>query len=185
MCEPVVNLAADNEGLVHLVYILVETHTTWGTAFLSVEVIKMRGDNGSATLLPSKMTKIAVLSAIFLASLPFSFAQLNTLAQAAGKKYFGTATDNPELTNTAYVAQLENTSDFHQLTAVRRLNHFYLSLSPLNCQCYVQANSMKWDATEPSRGTFTFSGGDAIVAQAQAHGQLIRGVFSGRCIIYC
>ncbi|KAH9481249.1 Endo-1,4-beta-xylanase [Psilocybe cubensis] len=100
------------------------------------------------------MTRIAALSTIFLAYLPYSLAQLNTLAQKAGKLYFGTATDNPELSNTAYVAQLGNTSDFHQITA---------------------ANSMKWDATEPSRGTFTFSGGDAIVAQAQAHKQLIRG----------
>ncbi|KDR75989.1 hypothetical protein GALMADRAFT_96497 [Galerina marginata CBS 339.88] len=109
----------------------------------------------SATALTAlKMPKPAALCALLIVSLPFSVAQLNTLAQAAGKKYFGTATDNPELTNTAYVAQLGNTADFHQLTA---------------------ANSMKWDATEPSRGTFTFSGGDAIVSQAQAHGQLIRG----------
>jgi endo-1,4-beta-xylanase len=96
-----------------------------------------------------------LLSFVLLATTPFGVvAQLNTLALAAGKKYFGTATDNGELSNTAYVAQLDNTQDFHQLTA---------------------ANSMKWDATEPSRGQFTFSGGDQIVAQAQANGQLIRG----------
>ncbi|KAF4613898.1 hypothetical protein D9613_007495 [Agrocybe pediades] len=100
------------------------------------------------------MLKTAALLSILCASFEFSAAQLNTLAQAAGKKYFGTATDNPELSNSSYVAQLSNTADFHQLTA---------------------ANSMKWDATEPNRGQFTFSAGDAIVAQAQAHGQLIRG----------
>ncbi|KAF8173044.1 endo-1,4-beta xylanase [Pholiota molesta] len=100
------------------------------------------------------MTKVASVVLPLLLSVPFSVAQLNTLAQAAGKKYFGTATDNSELTNTSYVAQLGNTLDFHQLTP---------------------ANSMKWDATEPSRGVFTFSGGDQIVAQAQAHGQLMRG----------
>ncbi|KAG6821332.1 hypothetical protein H0H93_000193 [Arthromyces matolae] len=72
---------------------------------------------------------------------------------AAGKKYFGSATDNPELTDTAYVAELSNTNDFLQLTP---------------------GNSMKWDATEPSQGTFTFSGGDAIVALAQKNGQIIR-----------
>lgn len=61
-----------------------------------------------------------LLSVALLATTPFGVvAQLNTLAQAAGKKYFGTATDNGELLNTAYVAQLQNTQDFHQLTAVR------------------------------------------------------------------
>ncbi|TFK36629.1 endo-1,4-beta xylanase [Crucibulum laeve] len=90
---------------------------------------------------------------LLILPLPIS-AQLHTLALQAGKKYFGTATDNPELTNTAYVSQLGNKTDFGQLTPT---------------------NSMKWDATEPSRGTFTFSGGDAIVAQAQKAGQLIRG----------
>ncbi|KAH7930674.1 endo-1,4-beta xylanase, partial [Leucogyrophana mollusca] len=81
-------------------------------------------------------------------------AGLNNLAKAAGKKYFGSATDNPELTDTAYVAILNETSEFGQLTP---------------------GNSMKWDATEPSRGTFTFAGGDAIVALAQGTGKLVRG----------
>ncbi|KAH9945064.1 endo-1,4-B-xylanase A [Epithele typhae] len=79
---------------------------------------------------------------------------LNKLAQAAGKKYFGTATDNSELTNKAYTAILDNKSEFGQLTA---------------------ANSMKWDATEPSRGDFTFSSGDQIANLAKANGQLLRG----------
>jgi endo-1,4-beta-xylanase len=48
---------------------------------------------------------------------------LNELAQAAGKKYFGTATDNPELNDTAYTAILNNKKIFGQI-------------SP--------ANSMKW-----------------------------------------
>ncbi|KDR75990.1 hypothetical protein GALMADRAFT_210718 [Galerina marginata CBS 339.88] len=100
------------------------------------------------------MGKIAALISALLGSVPFTTAQLDILAQLAGKKYFGTATDNPELTNASYVAQLGNTLDFHQLTP---------------------ANSMKWDATEPSRGVFTFNAGDAIVAQAKANGQLMRG----------
>lgn len=64
---------------------------------------------------------------IFLLSITlFANAQLNTLAVAAGKKYFGTATDNPELSDCAYVVQLSNTSDFNQITPVR----FSPSLTP-------------------------------------------------------
>ena len=43
-------------------------------------------------------------------------AGLDTAAVAIGKLYFGTATDNPELTDTAYVSQLKNTADFGQIT---------------------------------------------------------------------
>ncbi|KAF5389868.1 hypothetical protein D9757_003635 [Collybiopsis confluens] len=78
----------------------------------------------------------------------------NALARAAGKLYFGTATDNSELSDSAYVAILNDNTYFGQLTP---------------------ANSMKWDATEPQQGTFLFSGGDQIVAQAKAHNQLMRG----------
>lgn len=41
---------------------------------------------------------------------------LNVDAKAAGKKYFGSATDNPELSNTAYVNILKNTAEFGQIT---------------------------------------------------------------------
>ncbi|KIK59612.1 glycoside hydrolase family 10 protein [Collybiopsis luxurians FD-317 M1] len=78
----------------------------------------------------------------------------NALARAAGKLYFGTATDNNELSDSAYVAILSDNTYFGQLTP---------------------ANSMKWDATEPQQGAFSFSGGDQIVAQAKAHNQLMRG----------
>ncbi|EMD33932.1 glycoside hydrolase family 10 protein [Gelatoporia subvermispora B] len=79
---------------------------------------------------------------------------LNALAKTQGKLYFGSATDNPELTDTAYTAILDNNMMFGQLTP---------------------GNSMKWDATEPEPGTFTFSGGDQIADLAQANGQLLRG----------
>jgi endo-1,4-beta-xylanase len=88
---------------------------------------------------------------IFL--LPTAFAQLNTLAKAKGLKYFGSATDNPELTDASYVAILSNTSEFGQITP---------------------GNSQKWDAIEPSQNTFTYSGGDAVVSLAQNNGQLVR-----------
>ncbi|TFK49659.1 beta-1,4-endoxylanase, partial [Heliocybe sulcata] len=79
---------------------------------------------------------------------------LNTAAKAAGKKYFGTATDNGELSNSAYTKILDDSTMFGQITP---------------------GNSMKWDATEPSRGQFTFSGADQIVNLAKSNGQLLRG----------
>ncbi|KAJ5662577.1 uncharacterized protein N7477_010193 [Penicillium maclennaniae] len=78
---------------------------------------------------------------------------LNTAAVAAGKVYFGSATDNPELTDTAYVKQLSNTDDFGQITP---------------------GNSQKWDATEPSQNVFTFTQGDTIANLAEANGQKLR-----------
>ncbi|KAI0671874.1 glycoside hydrolase superfamily [Trametes maxima] len=79
---------------------------------------------------------------------------LHTLAKAAGKLYFGSATDNPELTDAAYVTKLSDGKEFGQITP---------------------GNSMKWDATEPARGTFTFSGGDTVANLAKKNGQLLRG----------
>lgn len=51
-----------------------------------------------------------------LVAIPAVSAQLNTLAKEAGKLYFGTATDNPEITDLAYLAILSNTSEFGQIT---------------------------------------------------------------------
>ncbi|EMD31601.1 glycoside hydrolase family 10 protein [Gelatoporia subvermispora B] len=79
---------------------------------------------------------------------------LNAAAKVAGKLYFGSATDNSELTDNAYVTILDNKNEFGQITP---------------------ANSMKWDATEPERGTFTFNSGDQIANLAKSNGQLLRG----------
>ncbi|KAF8589251.1 glycoside hydrolase family 10 protein [Ramaria rubella] len=81
-------------------------------------------------------------------------AGLNKVAQAAGKLYFGTATDNPELTNIPYVTILNDTNEFGQHTPT---------------------NSLKWDATEPSQNVFTFSGGDQIFDFSRENGMLFRG----------
>ncbi|KAJ7658421.1 endo-1,4-beta-xylanase C precursor [Mycena rosella] len=96
-------------------------------------------------------------TATTVASLPTgtSTAKTNTVAKTlGGKLYFGSATDNPELTDTAYVATLSDNTLFGQITP---------------------GNSMKWDATEPSQGTFTFAAGDVIAALAKNNGQLLRG----------
>ncbi|GAA3456577.1 endo-1,4-beta-xylanase [Dactylosporangium matsuzakiense] len=77
---------------------------------------------------------------------------LQSLAAAAGR-YFGSATDNPELTDTAYTAVLGG-GEFGQTTP---------------------GNAMKWDSTEPSQNSFSYTKGDAVIAFAQAHGMKVRG----------
>lgn len=60
-------------------------------------------------------------------------AQLNKLAVAAGLKYFGSATDNGELTNTTYTAILSDSDEFGQITP---------------------GNTQKWYYTEPEEGMY-------------------------------
>ena len=47
------------------------------------------------------------------------------------------------------------------------LNREFNSITP--------ENEMKWDATEPSQGRFSYTGADRIVAHAQANGHKVRG----------
>ncbi|PSR97679.1 putative endo-1,4-beta-xylanase [Coniella lustricola] len=79
--------------------------------------------------------------------------QLNSLAKAAGLLYFGTAVDNPSLTNTAYTAVAFNLSEFGQITP---------------------ANGQKWDSIEPSNGVYSYTQGDAVTSKAQSAGQILR-----------
>ncbi|EPQ52890.1 hypothetical protein GLOTRDRAFT_107452 [Gloeophyllum trabeum ATCC 11539] len=79
---------------------------------------------------------------------------LNTAAKAAGKLYMGTATDNGELTDTAYTTILDNNANFGQITP---------------------ANAMKWENTEPEQGTWTWTNADQIANLAKTNGQLLRG----------
>ncbi|KAJ7602535.1 endo-1,4-B-xylanase A [Roridomyces roridus] len=84
-----------------------------------------------------------------------STAKSNTVAKSlGGKLYFGSATDNPELTDTTYKAKLGDNTLFGQITP---------------------GNSMKWDATEPQQGVFTFTNGDVIANLSKTNGQLLRG----------
>lgn len=80
-------------------------------------------------------------------------AGLNSAAVGAGKLYFGTAVDNNDLSDSEYKTLLANTADFGQITP---------------------ANSMKWDAIEPSRDQFTYEQGDVIADLAKTNGQKLR-----------
>ncbi len=71
---------------------------------------------------------------------------------AARGKYFGDAVDNNELSDAQYRPIV--TSEFGQLTP---------------------ANALKWDATEPNPGQFSYARGDEIVNLARQSGQTVRG----------
>jgi endo-1,4-beta-xylanase len=110
---------------------------------------------GSFTKRARVATIAAAVTALAAFAVPLTVAQADTTLQslaAAKGKYFGSATDNPELTDAAYVSILGH--EFGQITP---------------------GNSMKWDTIEPSRGTFDYTKGDAVVALAKANNQIVRG----------
>lgn len=97
----------------------------------------------------------AAASAVTFLVMPAAHAatagSLGALAAAKGR-YFGSATDNPELSNTTYASILG--SEFGEITP---------------------GNTMKWAYTEPSQNSFNFSQADAVVNFARSHGEIVRG----------
>ncbi|TLD08135.1 hypothetical protein PspLS_11972 [Pyricularia sp. CBS 133598] len=83
---------------------------------------------------------------------PTTGSGLHAKFKARGKQYFGTSMDHYDLNK----AQLTNIvkAQFGQIT---------------------NENSMKWDAIEPSRNSFTWGNADAVVNFATANGKLMRG----------
>ncbi|KAK0210224.1 glycoside hydrolase family 10 and carbohydrate-binding module family 1 protein [Desarmillaria ectypa] len=77
---------------------------------------------------------------------------LNGKFVAKGKHFWGSCADQGTINIAANSALL--ISDFGQVTP---------------------ENSMKWDATENTRGVFTFSGSDFLVNWAVSHNKMIRG----------
>jgi endo-1,4-beta-xylanase len=104
------------------------------------------------TLLPAVLTTaLAAGAALVFAGTSDAAATLGASA-AAKNRYFGAAIAASKLGDSTYTTILKR--EFNSVTA---------------------ENEMKWDATEPSRGSFNYSSGDRILAQAQANGQMVRG----------
>ncbi|KAK3988731.1 family 10 putative glycoside hydrolase [Cladorrhinum sp. PSN332] len=97
--------------------------------------------------------RVEVALAAVLAPFTVS-AQLNDLAVRAGLKYFGTALREGALnSDAAYRRILTDPSEFGQL---------------------VPENGQKWESTQPSRGSFTYSQGDITANAAKGSGQGLR-----------
>ncbi|KAI8971024.1 endo-1,4-beta xylanase [Trametes punicea] len=79
---------------------------------------------------------------------------LNLAAKSAKKLYFGTATNSDQWNDTTYFNILKSDAEFGQITP---------------------ANVMKWFATEPEEGVFTFEQGDIIADFTKKTGKLLRG----------
>src|SRR3954447_19643155 len=104
---------------------------------------------GAATSLAAGLTALGAVVAF--TGTADAATTLGASAAASGR-YFGTAVAAYKLSDTVYAGILDR--EFTMITP---------------------ENEMKWDATEPSQGVFTYSSADQIVAHAQAHGQRMRG----------
>ncbi len=99
------------------------------------------------------MVRFSVVS-VCLVLMPMGFAQLNELAQKAGKKYFGTATDSGELDNSTYFRILTDTREFGQLTPAngQKVPHPLSSSPSSSSSSSVRENI--WAANRPTVGIY-------------------------------
>jgi len=88
----------------------------------------------------------------------YQYPQLRVKAQQHGI-FFGSAAN--------YYAIYQNGNNNDRINYTETLGYQFSLVTP--------ENSMKWAATEPQRGVFTFQQGDGIVAFARQNGQTVRG----------
>lgn len=101
--------------------------------------------------LAAASTVLLGLVGVVVLATPAAADPLRVHAQARGI-YFGDAVDNNEISDSTYRPLIGQ--EFNALTP---------------------GNAMKWDATEPNQGQFSYSRGDAIVDLAESNNQLVRG----------
>ncbi|MEU0546585.1 endo-1,4-beta-xylanase [Micromonospora sp. NPDC005979] len=104
-------------------------------------------------LLATATLAVALTAGMTVALAPMASAGTTLKASAAEKgRYFGAAVATGKLSDSQYVSIL---------------NGEFNSVTP--------ENEMKWDATEPQQGRFSYTGGDRLVSHAQANGMSVRG----------
>ncbi|MFI5833335.1 endo-1,4-beta-xylanase, partial [Micromonospora sp. NPDC051300] len=104
-------------------------------------------------LLSTGLLAGALAAGMAVALAPTASAGTTLRASAAEKgRYFGAAVATNKLSDNTYVTVL---------------NREFNSVVP--------ENEMKWDATEPQQGRFSYTGGDRLVSHARANGMSVRG----------
>ncbi|MFF3865798.1 endo-1,4-beta-xylanase [Micromonospora sp. NPDC001898] len=116
-------------------------------------------DRGSARVRPGRRAAlvsaaVGTVAAGMVLALATAASAGTTLATSAAEKgrYFGTAVAANKLSDSTYVGILNR--EFNMVTP---------------------ENEMKWDATEPSQGQFSYANADRIVNHARANGMQVRG----------
>ncbi|MBB5866765.1 endo-1,4-beta-xylanase [Allocatelliglobosispora scoriae] len=112
----------------------------------------MRTPRRLRAVLPLVLATVAALTASLLLATTAEAATTLGASAAQTNRYFGAAVAAGRLGDATYAGILDR--EFTMITP---------------------ENEMKWDATEPSQGSFRYTSADQIVAHAQAHGQRMRG----------
>ncbi|TNH31745.1 endo-1,4-beta-xylanase, partial [Micromonospora orduensis] len=103
------------------------------------------------TLLATATLAVALTAGMTMALAPMASAGTTLGASAAEKgRYFGAAVATGKLSDGTYVGILNR--EFNSVVA---------------------ENEMKWDATEPQQGRFSYTGGDRLVSHARANGMSV------------
>ncbi|MEV0223212.1 endo-1,4-beta-xylanase [Streptomyces sp. NPDC050704] len=107
---------------------------------------------------------------------------LGTLAAASlviGGAVSGHAADSPQPGAAAepVLRDLAAAKGIYYGTAVTasKLNGTYGAVVGEQFDSITPGNEMKWESVEPTRGSYNWSGADAVVDYAEAHGQKVRG----------
>jgi endo-1,4-beta-xylanase len=95
---------------------------------------------------------LAAVGALVVSGTAHAATTLGASAAERGGRYFGAAVAANKLTDSVYTTIL---------------NREFNSVTP--------ENEMKWDATEPSPGNFTYANADRIVSHARQRGMRVRG----------